>query len=463
MSGINLAECKFTLISMLELIYVDLKFHMEVVLLVIMEHDAMLIEKQAEELKFRARKDSARYDPLFKVGTEVEACLLDDKGRSVNASPLIKELQNSQFFQNSGCMIDYEYGSGQFEFKTSPIPITNLLDLETIYEEFIIEHLEKAIKKVYKEKIVIPVFLGANPSPNILQDNIVTDIDRYKKLFEWQSKFSDIELEGKRFKAAHIAAGIQGFHFHLQGRNPTYAVLMFNHILNLIASSIILGANSKLFAGKVFSFHEPRIYLYDQSEQQNSGFPAITTYPNNIENYIDYIKSRKPIIARDYFDLEKERHDDVRIRLNSEFYRVETRIVSVQPTPKALMAMIEFFVGYIYKAILEESYGEKLLRSLSILREERQASVQSGFNATSHFPMVDTIKVQLDYARKGLSDLNVKPEFLNILDSRVKNRISPSEYVASLWDKKFNGSVDQTIFEVISHIWERTKKNEPIM
>ena len=149
--------------------------------------------------------------------------------------------------------------------------------------------------------------------------------------------------------------------------------------------------------------------------------------------------------------------------MNSEFYRVETRIVSVQPTPKALMAIIEFFVGYIYKAILEESYGEKLLRSLSILREERQASVQSGFNATSHFPMVDTIKVQLDYARKGLSDLNVKPEFLNILDSRVKNRISPSEYVASLWDKKFNGSVDQTIFEVISHIWERTKKNEPIM
>jgi len=463
MSGINLDECKFTLLSMLELIYVDLKFHMEVVLLVIMEHDAMLIEKQAEELKFRARKDSARYDPLFKVGTEVEACLLDDKGSSVNASPLIKELQNSKFFQNSGCMIDYEYGSGQFEFKTSPIPITNLLDLETIYEEFIIEHLEKAIKKVFKEKIVIPVFLGANPSPNILQDNIVTDIDRYKKLFEWQSKFSDIELEGKRFKAAHIAAGIQGFHFHLQGRNPTYAVLMFNHILNLIASSIILGANSKLFAGKVFSFHEPRIYLYDQSEQQNSGFPAITTYPNNIENYIDYIKSRKPIIARDYFDLEKERHDDVRIRLNSEFYRVETRIVSVQPTPKALMAMIEFFVGYIYKAILEESYGEKLLRSLSILREERQASVQSGFNATSHFPMVDTIKVQLDYARKGLSDLNVKPEFLNILESRIKNRISPSEYVASLWDKKFNGSVHETIFEVISHIWEKTKKNEPIM
>jgi hypothetical protein len=79
-----------------------------------MEHDSMLIETQAEDLKLRARKDSARYDPLFKVGTEVEACLLDDKGNSVNASPLIKELQNSKFFQNSGCMIDYEYVSSQF-------------------------------------------------------------------------------------------------------------------------------------------------------------------------------------------------------------------------------------------------------------------------------------------------------------------------------------------------------------
>lgn len=428
-----------------------------------MEGNAILIENQAEELKLRAQKDSVRYDPLFKVGTEVEACLLDGKGEPVNASPLIEELLNSQFFRNSGCMIDYEYGSCQFEFKTLPISFTNLLDLEVLYEDFIIEHLEKNIKKVYKNKIVIPVFLGANPSPNILKDDIITNKDRYRKLFKWQSTFPDIELEGRKFKAAYIPASIQGFHFHLQGRNPTYAVLMFNHILNLISSAIVLGASSKLFAGKIFSFHEPRIYLYDHSEQQNSGFPAIAAYMNNMNDYIDYIKSRKPILARDYFELEKERHDDVRIRLDSEFYRVETRIVSVQTAPKALMGMIEFFVGYLYKAILEESYGQKLLRNLSILREERQASVQSGFHASSHFPIIDTIKVQLDYARKGLSDLNVKPEFLNVLDGRVKNRISPSEYVANLWDKKFNGSINQTVFEIISHMWERTKNNRPIM
>lgn len=423
----------------------------------------MLIESQAQELKLKAHADSVRYDQLFKVGTEVEACLLDDKGDVVNASPLIEELLNSQFFKDSSCMIDYEYGSCQFEFKTSPLSFINLSDLEILYEDFIIEHLEKAIQKVYKNKVVIPVFLGANPSPNILKDTVITDKDRYKQLFEWQNKFSDIELEGRKFKAAHIPAAIQGFHFHLQGRNPTYAVLMFNHILNLISSVIVLGANSKLFAGKVFSFHEPRIYLYDHSEQQNSGFPAIATYPKKIDDYIDYIKSRKPILAKDYFELEKERHDDVRIRLNSEYYRVETRIVSVQTAPKALMAMIEFFVGYLSKVILEDSNGSKFLRNLSILREERQASVQSGFDAASHFQIIDTIKVQLDYAKKGLFDLNIKPEFLNILEERVKNRISPSEYVANLWDKNFNGSIEQTVVEIISHIWERTRNNRPIM
>ncbi|HET8794359.1 MAG TPA: glutamate-cysteine ligase family protein [Nitrososphaeraceae archaeon] len=428
-----------------------------------MENHDMLIESQAEELKLKARADSERYDQLFKVGTEVEACLLDDKGDIVNASPLIEELLNSQFFRDSNCMIDYEYGSCQFEFKTPPLSFTNLSDLEILYEDFIIDHLEKAIQKVYKNKMVIPVFLGANPSPNILKDTVITDKDRYKKLFEWQNKFSDIELEGRTFKAAHIPAAIQGFHFHLQGRNPTYAVWMFNHILNLLSSVIVLGANSKLFAGKVFSFHEPRIFLYDHSEQQNSGFPAIVTYPKNIDDYIDYIKSRKPIIAKDYFELEKERHDDVRIRLNSEYYRVETRIVSVQTAPKALMAMIEFFVGYLSKVILEESNGSKFLRNLSILREERQASVQSGFDAASHFPLIDTIKVQLEYAKKGLFDLNIKPEFLNILEERVKNKTSPSEYVANIWDKKFNGSIDQTVVEIISDIWERTKHNRPIM
>lgn len=425
------------------------------------KHDDNFL-KQISLLKERIRDDKTRFDPLFQVGTEIEACLLDSDAKPVNAQRLIKELSEFPFFKRTGCMIDYEYGTCQFEFKTSPLPFTNLSSLELLYEEFILDNLTKAIKLVYPTKEVIPVFLGANPSPLVLNDKIINKNARYRKLFEWQNKFSDIELEGSYFRPPHIASAIQGFHFHLQGRNPDHVCKMFNHVLNLIPSVIVLGASSKLFAGKIYSYHEPRIYLYDHSEQQNSGFPSIPRYLDSLEDYINYMIAKKGITARDYFELEKERHDDARIRLNSEFYRVETRIASVQPSPKSLMAMIEFFVGFIYKAIMDQEQGNQLLRPLSILREERAMSVISGYEAKSRYNIIDTIKFQLDYARKGLTELNLKPDFIDILDRRLKNKVSPSEFVANMWYERFDGSIEKTIYKIISEIWERTKNNNPI-
>jgi hypothetical protein len=43
-------------------------------------------------MKTRIHHDSYRYDETFRVGVEIEACLLDDNGIPVNADPLIKEL-----------------------------------------------------------------------------------------------------------------------------------------------------------------------------------------------------------------------------------------------------------------------------------------------------------------------------------------------------------------------------------
>ncbi len=404
-------------------------------------------------MKTRIHHDSERYDETFRVGVEIEACLLDDNGMPVNANPLIKEFEGTKY------KVDYEYGICQFEYKTLPTPMVRLLDLNTEIEEFI-EYLDKSIQKVWRNNNneVIPVFLGSNPSPLIFKDGLITDKPRYNQLARWQSKIPDVEIDGQKLKALHVATAIQGFHLNLQAQNPVHTALMFNHILNLIPSAIVLGANSRLLGGKIYSLHEPRIHLYDQSEQQNSGFPTIPKYLDDIDDYIDYITSRQPNIAKDYFELEKERHDDVRIRLNSEFYRVEMRIMSVQPTSKALMALIEFFIGYLYRAINEE----RQLRPLAVLREERLAAVRSGYNAQSYFNILETIRSQLHFARKGLSELGLKAQFLSILDSRLENKSTPGEYVVKLWDKKFNGSVEQTVVEVINDIWQRTKNNEPI-
>jgi gamma-glutamyl:cysteine ligase YbdK (ATP-grasp superfamily) len=410
------------------------------------------INKQARALKQRIQTDSEKYDEQFRIGIEIEICLVDSQARAVHAQPLIEKLKETEY------QVDYEYGSCQFEFRTPPTDMVKIFELNTLFEQFI-DYLDKTIQKVYEDReIVYPVFLGANPSPQVLREELITNKPRYKKLAKWQSKIPDVEIDGLKIRALQVATAIQGFHLHLQGQNPAHTAFMFNHMLNIIPSAILLGANSRLFAGKIFSFHEPRIYLYDQSEQQNSGFPSISKYLACLEDYIDYITSRKPVIAKDYFGLEKERHDDARIRLNSEFYRIETRVMSVQPTPKSLLAMIEYFIGYLYKAINEE----RQLRPLSVLREERMAVVRSGYNAQSHFNIVDTIRSQIDFAKKGIADLGLKEEFLNILEKRIENRNSPGDYVAKLWHEKFNGSVEQTVSEIIAHIWEKTKLNQPI-
>jgi len=408
-------------------------------------------EIQVQELRDHIQHDAERIDETFRVGVEIEACLLDKKGIPVNAEPLIKELEGNIY------EIDYEYGSCQFEYKTSPVGMDNLDYLNIVFENFV-ENLNKFIKKVYKEKEVIPVFLGANPSPEIMKEGTITDKPRYNKMASWQNNLPDVEIDGNKFRAAYVATAIQGFHLHLQGKNPKNTAIMFNHILNILPSAIVLGANSRLFAGRIYSLHEPRIHLYDQSEQQNSGFPAIPRYLDGVENYIDYITSRELNTTKDYFTLEKERHDDARIRIGTDSYRVETRIMSVQPTPKSLMAMAEFFIGYLSRAIHEE----RELRLLSTLREERMAAVQYGFNAKTHFNIIDIIRSQLNFARKGLTDLGMDVGFLNILDKRLENRISPGEYVAKIWSEKFNGSVSQTVYEIISDIWQRTKENQPI-
>ena len=408
------------------------------------------IIRQAEELKAQVHSHAARTDENFKVGVEIEICLIDGNGAPVDARPVIEYLRHYHD-------IDFEYGICQLEYRTKPISFEYLARLNSQFEEFI-EHLELSIDKIYKHN-VFPVFLGSNPSPQILKDGLITNKPRYRRLARWQNKIPDVEIDGQMFKALHVATAIQGFHLHLQGRNPNFTSQMFNHILNLIPSAILLGANSRLFAGRVFSLHEPRIYLYDQTEQQNSGFPGVSKYLDGVEEYIDYIISRKPMIANDYFEMEKERHDDTRIRLSTGFYRVETRVMSVQPTTKSMMAMIEFFTGYLHKAIHEE----RMLRPLSAIREERQAVIRSGFNAKTHFNIIETVRNQIAYARKGLSDLGIKPDFLYILEERLENKTTAGEYVARLWQTKFNGSIEQTLQEVVSDIWEKTKHNQPIV
>ena len=79
-------------------------------------------------------------------------------------------------------------------------PIWTISLVNTFFEQFI-DYIDKCVQKVYKDREVYPVFLGANPSPQILKEALITDKPRYKKLAEWQSKIPDVEIDGQKIRA----------------------------------------------------------------------------------------------------------------------------------------------------------------------------------------------------------------------------------------------------------------------
>jgi hypothetical protein len=106
------------------------------------------IIKQAQALKQRIQTDSEKYDEQFRIGIEIEICLFDNQAKTVLVKPLIEKLKETEY------QIDYEYGSCQFEFRTPPTDMENILELNTLFEQFI-DYIDKTIQKVYKDRETI--------------------------------------------------------------------------------------------------------------------------------------------------------------------------------------------------------------------------------------------------------------------------------------------------------------------
>ena len=78
------------------------------------------LASHAQEIKQNIQFDYKRNDPVFLVGIEIEGCLLNDKGRPIDASALIEKSLNTKH------PLDNEYGKCQFEFKTYPLSFYEL-------------------------------------------------------------------------------------------------------------------------------------------------------------------------------------------------------------------------------------------------------------------------------------------------------------------------------------------------
>jgi hypothetical protein len=84
-------------------------------------------------------------------------------------------------------------------------------------EDFI-ETLDRKLRKVCSSAPVVPVFLGVNPPPEILNDDWITDKPRYKRLARWQSRMQDVEIEGHNLGHFMLHLLSRGFTFTFKER-----------------------------------------------------------------------------------------------------------------------------------------------------------------------------------------------------------------------------------------------------
>lgn len=64
----------------------------------------------------------------FRIGIEIEICLVDSQARVVDARPLIEKLKEAEY------QVGYEHGSCQFEFRTPPMDIKNIFELNMLFK-----------------------------------------------------------------------------------------------------------------------------------------------------------------------------------------------------------------------------------------------------------------------------------------------------------------------------------------
>lgn len=419
--------------------------------------------KTVEDLKnylknmqnFRKRRHPQDY--IF--GIELEGALVDGDGKPLKADKLIPHLNSIyQDFEFGG-----EAGACQIEIRSFPREFTGeALREKEEYLQDAVQDIAELAERIYKTDAIF-LLIGANPHPMVLSDEWIANTSRAKKLAEWRSQFPPIRITSKEIESRHIALIIQSIHLHIQGKSPKDVADKFNRLLYMVPEQIALSANSPIIGGEVVDYAEARLLLYEMADGGNAGLPKLKRYPVTIEEYGEYVDSFSPILASSLTEKVKERHEDNRIRFEIPF-RVENRVYSTQCTVRENMALIEYIVGRLKYAQRWSRRAYPDLKEIEINRIEAiRKSLKGNFiwrgkSIATHQYLMECI----EKAEKGLKALDVMPRYLHILRRRIRRRKTSAD-ILKRWFERREGEMEEKISYLVNRIWEKTKKNQPLI
>lgn len=336
--------------------------------------------------------------------------------------------------------------------------------------------LEEMIDKESKMRRAVKEAYGSSPLPIGLLPTFTTEqtlldhvpnrmraqiINPYIMEFMKPSDLVFFERDtGEEINFGKMPGGglMNSLHISISGKDDRQSALLYNIANSLCGPMIAVAANSPLVAGKIASYEDSHLFVYEQNREVEKGIPRVGNFPRHLDTLHDYFKGMlefNPIFKYDEKDPLGSLHNHfsstwpwIRAQVKG-FYRVEFRPIPKQPTLAEDLAVSSL---YVYSLLaLREELGEKLGAHDSIqefcrhnlLPEEylisnTQQAAALGFDAhiaweyhgaPNIVPVSLVLEELFDKAMHYATDKGVGKDNIDILkmvEPRIKNKLNPS-------------------------------------
>lgn len=450
------------------------------------EEDYVTFEKawlaELEFVKGLFAKGSALFSDAYRLGYELEACILDESNQPAPCNKAILEELNSSEFTNELANYDLEINGSVFDLD-SATTVKLQEDLSALWQM-----ADRAARKFHTRLGLFGVFPNLKPE-HFDRERYQSQMMRYtmasQRIHELRHESIKLLFAGEDIVSLQrndvmseaLSTSLQ-IHFQV----PFEKSAAYYHAA-LLASVIMVGvgANSPLVMGKR-AWHESRIPIFEQSvdardkERREHGDEKRVHFAHGyIDSWLDLFEQNREfkILFPEVIEEKREKLHHFNLhngtiwrwirpiisqdREGKWTLRLELRILPAGPTLVDMEANIWFFIGIMEGLVSSGSDLTKI--PFEQLKKDFYRVAKAGLESRFHEPLQGKecdlhewiLSEGMPLAGNGLNTLNVKDteRYLEIIRLRVKRQQNGAIWQLRHFEKY--QSIEKLVKEYMNH------------
>ena len=463
------------------------------------------IEESIEDVREAEFESLESSDDLIdlSLGIETEYYIVDENNESISEHQ--RNLVIGKGVESSLESIDHELGASMVEIATDPIK--NPENLDEVKKE--LERVENILKERVEEEGFKLVRHGANVSQEVnsiertTEGKYIAVPNVYGQLrAEEDLEFSeDINAERMTDELGEIdsidprnedlPAAICSTQLNMQADDMEDAIEKANTGYAVAPYITALSGNSRFIDGKDIEFNDIRMEVWEKAfdigdmEKDDLDIGKIDEYFQDLEDIKERMQEQPRIVNDTRHEGIDEKYSekmekiplnvaegmfwkDARIKMTETIETeesikqhvrddllVEFRQNSTQPTLEEDIAVHAFYIGRIIYEQSDELEGNSELLDIKKVNQNRYEAMRNGLNTELYDwkgekkSAEEVIGEELEKAREGLEHAIGDSSYLDILDCRLENKVTPADEVA---EQFYNQLLEEQGYETIEGI-----------